>query len=102
MKEVKIYKRNGILLRENNKEIRARLESLGFRNNESLNSDEYRSYAILARLIDSPKRYIIGLPKISEESNEIWDIENFIKEQEIVDCGHDIDRFFCELSKRID
>lgn len=98
MKDDNIYKRSGILLRENNREIRALLESLGFRNNETLNSD---SYAILARLPESPKRYIVGLPETAEEADGIWNIDDFIKEQEILDCGKDIDSFFRELSRRI-
>ena len=66
-------------VRVNTKELREKLEALGFRNNESLNSSSTRSYGLLARLIESKNKYIISLPEESQETTGLFKAEEYIK-----------------------
>lgn len=91
---------NSCFVRINTKELREKLEALGFRNNESLNSSPTRSYGLLARLVESKNKYIISLPEESQETTGLFKAEEYIKNiPEIVDCGKDEQLFLsiCEF-----
>lgn len=94
---------NSCFVRINTKELREKLEALGFRNTESINSSPERSYGLLAREINSNKKFITGLPFVSEETTGLFFADEYIKERsEIIDCGRDEQLFlqYCRREKR--
>ena len=92
-------------VRINTKELREKLEALGFRNIETINSSPWRSYGLLARGIGGDKKFITGLPFAAEETTGLFLADEYIKKRpEIIDCGRDEQLFlqYCGKGKSKD